>query len=1004
MVEPPPLTAKEILKTLKTLNSQLSLRINLYEYEKLPVHFKDYTIKSGRVTFHVAGEFELDLTIADEDRQAQFWFIDFRFSFTPRIAQIPEELLQHLENRVNLILSQDDPFNGCYKFLHELILTHKIAEIRRQAYNLNRSKWANTLVIEPLQRALCIQYWHGRYPIGKGPKSWIIIGVYSGKRKVGRPDIDATPRIGIRWFRDAKEVKNSNIPIDLDRISTEALLKTVIGMHVEHILTSTYDKLKEVPLYKNKELALESSMSPMEPIESVIQLQVTHNETLTIAIEPTTGRITLSPATHFNMRAGWDLNTKTTDPANDLCDLLMNFRPLLVQQEIVRKCVSTGWENASNPGIRMADLKGTVFRKSTQMVHWLKKPGWESHWYVAVGISPSGEEWKLVETSGLKRPPPGPTKGRPAWDVSTAKVSRESSMPMMVVSPIPSYAFFGTLHVFAAAQISHLIDVSTLHNAGVKYTMQDSMASVNSTSIKMPRVLVNLQGLVGFQGNGSLQQNQQSDPKKPLWAKDMISFTFSGVETMTKRKAVEEAPLSIKPESSSANGTPAANPPVTPFRTETPQPPSLEQVPQFDETCLVKTQASIVVPSCKDLDLLGKHVDDDIRFHAATGTFSIEVKTPFGQSSIPALSKRLRDIEQLVQFVKVMDLNKAGFKCQSVSLSKIVFSYRPDPVVADKSGVTSVEEDRNVDTNAAVYKASVNVGSLPDVLPTIRFEAGNPHVRMEDAFNNALHQYGLSTLLAALHVSLVLATTLNTIEKSWSELSEKATFFISIREVFICHLVYRIPGTAKGGRPKIVRIQTEFKTRRGQRKYMIKRIHEAGEDSSPDDVDEALKVIWNTVGNHADQPWKSLNGSAACDFPAVDALLFAIDEVIKTHVNQIGTSNTAAGKDKENKAVKEEKKEPQAPTPVMRGVGAPQPPQPPQRGIAPPALMTANSNSQMMQYLAQLPENERKIQVLRLQAQAAQNRARPQQQMQQRQQQGQAQRQGQDHEVITLDD
>lgn len=177
-LEPPPLTARDLLKELENLNTLLSIRLNLNEYDNIPISFKNYVINSGRVTFKVPGEFELDLTIADEAPESQFWFIDFRFLFSPAVQEIPYALRFHIESRVNSVLLAEG-LSGCYRVLHEITLTHKISEFRRQAFDLSRSKWIDGLKVEALNRSLSIQYWLDRYTKG-GPKSWIIIGVHSG--------------------------------------------------------------------------------------------------------------------------------------------------------------------------------------------------------------------------------------------------------------------------------------------------------------------------------------------------------------------------------------------------------------------------------------------------------------------------------------------------------------------------------------------------------------------------------------------------------------------------------------------------------------------------------------------------------------------------------------------------------------------------------------------------------------------------------------------------------
>ena len=107
------------------------MRLNLQEYDNIPPPFRDYTIKSGRVTFNVPGEFEIDLTIADEDPEKQFWFIDFRFLFSPSVLELPSHLRFYIESKVNAVLLADG-LPGCYKLLHEIVLTHKISEFKRQ--------------------------------------------------------------------------------------------------------------------------------------------------------------------------------------------------------------------------------------------------------------------------------------------------------------------------------------------------------------------------------------------------------------------------------------------------------------------------------------------------------------------------------------------------------------------------------------------------------------------------------------------------------------------------------------------------------------------------------------------------------------------------------------------------------------------------------------------------------------------------------------------------------
>jgi mediator of RNA polymerase II transcription subunit 14 len=339
----------------------------------------------------VAGEFEVDLTIADEDPEKQFWFIDFRFLFTPTTSDVPEPLRFTIESRVNAALERDG-LAGCYKFLHELVLTHKISEIRRQAIELSRGRWIETLQVEPLHRALSIQYWVDRY----GPRSWIILGVDSGKGKDGRPDPKATSRISLRWFRDSKEIKDHGIALELTTISAETLLRTVISKHIFHILESTYKTLSAKPLFSNRQLSISFRVPETKPADPELKVQLTRHGKINITIEPMTGRFSISPACKLASMAELELNYQTKDPAANAHEAIENLRCYSVTEEIVNRALSVGWVSAKNPGLKAEDLKPIVPR-DTLHLSWFRRAGWKQDWVVALSSGMSGERWWLIE-------------------------------------------------------------------------------------------------------------------------------------------------------------------------------------------------------------------------------------------------------------------------------------------------------------------------------------------------------------------------------------------------------------------------------------------------------------------------------------------------------------------------------------------------------------------------------------------------------------------------------
>lgn len=398
-IEPPPLSPEEQLRWINDLNTLLSIRLNLEEHDKVPAQFREYSIDSGRVTFKVKGEFEVDLTIADEDFEKQFWFIDFRFLFSPAPAELSEPSRAYLEAKVNEILGTDGLL-GCYRFLHEFVLTHKINELRRQAVELSRDRWMEAVKVERLNRAVALQYWSNRYP-SNGPKSWVIIGVDSGSTAGPSQDQKATSRLGLRWFRENKEVKDVQIQIDDGELSAEGLLKRVIARHVKHILTTIHDRLQSKARFIKREAAMSLHIDENEPMQSVLEVQLTFVEKISVRIDPITGFFAMSPHSRMVFEGEYRLNYRAKDPAEEGMNSIESIRCVSAMEELNRRGRSMGWTGTRQPG--KIDVKSIVTpagvgnsREPFQSL-WFKREGWDPHWYLMISLSLSGDKWWLIE-------------------------------------------------------------------------------------------------------------------------------------------------------------------------------------------------------------------------------------------------------------------------------------------------------------------------------------------------------------------------------------------------------------------------------------------------------------------------------------------------------------------------------------------------------------------------------------------------------------------------------
>ena len=278
---------------------------------------------------------------------------------------------------MNEILLKDG-LSGCYKFLHEMILTYKISEFRRQAIDLGQAKWVETLKVESLNRALSVQYWLERFN-GLGTKSWILLGVHSGKREDGWPDAKSTSRLFLRWFRDHKEVKYVDIAFDSVNLSTEALLKVIIARHISYILTDIFERFSALPLYATRELSLSLATSTDDPSKPELNIQLTNERHVCLKVDPISGRFVFSPSMLVLHKWEAAMNAPSRDPrdstgkkiegaADKATRILENLRYSFISDDITTRGVTLGWRRLQDPGVRRNVLFEAIPKKHVNVL------------------------------------------------------------------------------------------------------------------------------------------------------------------------------------------------------------------------------------------------------------------------------------------------------------------------------------------------------------------------------------------------------------------------------------------------------------------------------------------------------------------------------------------------------------------------------------------------------------------------------------------------------------
>ncbi|KAL4746783.1 mediator of RNA polymerase II transcription subunit 14 [Aspergillus terricola var. indicus] len=384
---PKPLTPKSTLKKMRKINRVISTRLTLHD--DIPLAFQKYRIHDGRVTFFVPGEFELDLSIGEEDVTSQFFFVDIRFLFNPSPSVPAGRMLSELDIMINDTL-RNGGLSECFNWLHNLILTNKINILARQASELSRSLWSNVLRSELLHRTLVLQYWASK----SNTKSWLEIGIRRGPRKFTL-DGPRPPSLGLRWIRDGQEVNSDDVEFDTDSLSVDRLLRSAIALHISHILSSAFTRISEKFLYSNGSLSLRAYLTRTEPGDCQLDVQLTASRRLRVAIEPLSGAIVLAATPNTLERVDTDRNVDRST-IDDIVSRVGRLRCAAAIEEVESQVKMLGFISVSPRNVRI-DAR-SVFPANVLRFSFFWNHQWERSWLLAATSSMDGDKWWVVQT------------------------------------------------------------------------------------------------------------------------------------------------------------------------------------------------------------------------------------------------------------------------------------------------------------------------------------------------------------------------------------------------------------------------------------------------------------------------------------------------------------------------------------------------------------------------------------------------------------------------------
>ncbi|KAI3342738.1 mediator complex subunit MED14 [Ustulina deusta] len=821
-IQPPQITPEEQMRWIENLNTLLSIRLNLEDHENIPEQFQDFVIDSGRVTFKVPGEFEVDLTIADEDPEKQFWFIDFRFAFQPAPSELSDRLREFLEYNVNEAL-QKDGLPGCYKFLHEFVLTHKITEYVRQAMDLSKGRWADMLEVERLRRAMAIHYWSGRQP--DGPQSYIIMGVSSGKNTGLASSQTSSSRLTLRWFRDGIEVKDVQFPLDDNTISTETLLNRVIGQHIEHILRKFHDAMKSEGRFLRREASLGINIVGNNPGESALTMQLNHEQYLNIKVAPITGTLLAIPQ---STRASFDLqsqlNKETRRPITEQVALLERFRCFFVEDELNRRGKSRGWSVCNPHPVKQEETRQPLGIKGAYHLIWLKRRGLPDNWYIMVSQSLSGDQWWLTEV--VK--PSGNTK-----------ITTHARLPLSPSTPRYSDKFFAELTFFSSAIISQIGILGAMHKERIKYAVQDRINPMLPPNMKVPSIHVRLSEILG-RHHPHISKNISS------WAFDFVEINIKNIEY--------QLPQSSGP--TIVTGPSGKDERLAPLAPE-----------QHHYNIVVDARVKVADPS--RFGPLKGNVEHDVAFNERLGVFALIIEAEVGSSILDTLAHRLQALGRLANSIDTIRQSRRDVQCEEITLNNVKFSY------TDQARSTEMRAQQNV------HRWTASLDLQTDNMKLI-LDPGNPQIRATEQFNKLINsKEGFKAVPWFLSITLPIHRALNSVEQAWEVLTMtsqcRANVFVVSLDCYT--LQYTIGPSKVIGR--CLTLYIKLQNHNIKPEWHIYR-EETGPNKRPDDeFQKILQKLWMSDK----RVWRYLGTSVAADvMNGAEKLIKAMDEVIRTLV------------------------------------------------------------------------------------------------------------------------
>lgn len=493
-----PLSARQILDLLNDMAVVANQRIWLHENE-LPYHMSEYDVGNGRVTFKTPGEFELDLACLDEDPEKSPWyFIDFRFDFSPAPKTFGVQTRSHLETQINAAATSRG-LQGCYDFCHNFVLDYKIIEVESQAYDLLRKQWFESVKIQRMRRNIIIEYWIS----ATGKRSWIELGILSGKNG-GTTYRPSAPKLALTWHMAGELMPADDIKIEDRTVNVEDILLQVVRKHTSMRLRQLATEFQARASQSGiLQVAYEESTAKDETDAIVISSCGVEHATgtvLRISFGSYTGKWILQPVTPFARVA------KALDEVSDSAAFLpLELQVCSVLQETAHHCAELrSWRKLNDLRNMTQRQFKEQFAEFVVLSFWKPDACWNDTWAIALSTTSKHHSWWVARLCPVN-------EGRTVAEAKQLDVEAASWQEQL-----------GRAEILGVAQVQYMVLSAQLRTS--KISFHNDIVVTGSRLTKKP-----VKSMVWFISIPDTMRQSRSIDKDLKWPLNLLRLSSGGV-------------------------------------------------------------------------------------------------------------------------------------------------------------------------------------------------------------------------------------------------------------------------------------------------------------------------------------------------------------------------------------------------------------------------------------------------------------------------------------------